>query len=442
LPSLVVAFFAFALFLTLRDRRDYLLLSLFCLFSAAGGLDDYWTWTHPYTLPETYLQVLIYIVGDLALLAFVRELIGGRYRGVFGLLLVMAVLGSAVLPLWAAGVVPREFLPLDYLAVLAFEAGLFLLLAHTFRQGTPALRRDLLLVLAGLGAEVLGWVFEVLRVASRFRVPMPQAIARMAYPSFGPFSFSYGTVGDIVFTACLLVFLVDRTVRIARERNRAAAEVEAAQTVQRLLLSRSSIPTPGFSVDRIYRPASEVGGDFFLLSPLEEDGTLLAVVGDVSGKGLAAAMNVSMILGVLRNERSREPAEVLQHLNESLLAQGAAGFTTACCVHLTQAGAYRIANAGHIAPYVSGAEVETAPALPLGLAPDQEYPTTAGRLVREQRMTLLTDGVPEARGREGSLIGFEQLGQLTLSSAEAIADTAQAFGQEDDITVVTIALQS
>ena len=113
----------------------------------------------------------------------------------------------------------------------------------------------------------------------------------------------------MIFSFCLLAFLVDRTVRIARERNRAAAEVEAAQTVQTLLLSRSSLPTPGFVVDRVYRPASEVGGDFFLVSPSAHDGSLLAIVGDVAGKGLAAAMNVSMILGVLQRETSRAPAD-------------------------------------------------------------------------------------------------------------------------------------
>jgi hypothetical protein len=442
LPSLVVAFFAAALFLAVRNRRDYLLLSLFCIFSAAGSLDDYRTWTNAYTLPETILQAFLALAEYLALLAFVRELIGGRYLRVFAFLTAILAFGCAVLPLWAAGLVPWFFSSLDYLSALVFNAGLFLLLVHAFRQGTAALRRDLLPVLLGMGAETFASLLNNLRVAARFSFPLPQVIAQMRYPSFGPFSFSYDTIADVVFTLCLLVFLVDRTVRIARERNRSVAELEAAQTVQRLLLSRSAVPTPGFAVDRVYRPASEVGGDFFLLSPLEQDGSLLAVVGDVSGKGLAAAMNVSMILGVLRNEVSRAPSQVLKRLNDALLAQGGSGFTTACCVHLTSAGEYVIANAGHIAPYLGGEEVETVPALPLGLAPDQEYPTSSGRLLREQRMTLLTDGVPEARASDGKLLGFDQLGRLTLSPAEAIADAAQAFGQDDDITVVTIALQT
>jgi hypothetical protein len=442
LPSLVVAFFAAALFLAVRNRRDYLLLSTFCLFSAFSSLNDYRTWTRPYTFPETFLQAFIYFAQDFTLLAFVQVLLGGRYRRVFAILTAVAALACAVLPLWAAGLAGWFFVPLDYLAALVFEAGVFLLLMHAFRQGTAALRRDLLVVLVGMGVETLGWLIESLRAAPRFGVPMPQVISQIEAVPLGPFSFAYGTIADIVLTSCLLVFLVDRTVRIARDRNRTVAELEAAQTVQRLLLSRSAIPTPGFAVDRVYRPASEVGGDFFLLSPLEQDGSLLAVVGDVSGKGLAAAMNVSMILGVLRNEVSRAPAQVLKRLNDALLAQGGSGFTTACCVHLTSAGEYVIANAGHIAPYLGGEEVETVPALPLGLAPDQEYPTSSGRLLREQRMTLLTDGVPEARASDGKLLGFDQLGRLTLSPAEAIADAAQAFGQDDDITVVTIALQT
>jgi serine phosphatase RsbU (regulator of sigma subunit) len=145
------------------------------------------------------------------------------------------------------------------------------------------------------------------------------------------------------------------------------------------------------------------------------DGGLLAVVGDVSGKGLLAAMRVAMILGVLRREDCREPATVLHNLNEALLTQGESGFTTACCVQIEPDGCYTVANAGHIAPYIDGREVATPPSLPLGIAPYQHYASITGCLAAEQKIVLLSDGVVEARSSIGELLGFDRLAQLTLA---------------------------
>ena len=155
-------------------------------------------------------------------------------------------------------------------------------------------------------------------------------------------------------------------------------------------------------------PAGEVGGDFFLVSPTS-DGAVTIIVGDVSGKGLLAAMRVSMILGVLRREPSRQPADMLFGLNEALLTQGEMGFTTAICVRVEPSGRYSVANAGHISPYVLGKEIDTPPALPLGLAGDQTYDTVSGRLNIGERLVLLSDGVPEARTPKGELYGFDRL---------------------------------
>ena len=149
------------------------------------------------------------------------------------------------------------------------------------------------------------------------------------------------------------------------------------------------------------------------------------------------------------------PAIVLCSLNEALLSDRSdSGFTTACCVRIRTSGNFTVANAGHIAPYLATAgsigpirtaetgtsrELETPPALPLGLAPDQTYETISGRLLPGQRLVLLSDGIPEARSHKGELYGFDRLTTLTLKPAAEIARTAQAFGQDDDITVLTIA---
>ena len=233
--------------------------------------------------------------------------------------------------------------------------------------------------------------------------------------------------------------LCAQMVESARERAAYAAELQAASSVQQLLLQSASNSTPGFEVDTVYLPASEVGGDFFFVQPAP-GGALTAVVGDVSGKGLTAAMRVAMILGVLRRETSHNPAEILSSLNNALLAKGQLGFATACCIRISLSGEFAFANAGHIAPYLSGRELETIPALPLGLVADQSYELVRGALPRGERIVLLSDGVPEARSQSGDLFGFDRLPQLTVKPAREIAEAAQSFGQEDDITVLTLAL--
>ena len=225
----------------------------------------------------------------------------------------------------------------------------------------------------------------------------------------------------------------------ARARAAFAAELHAASTVQQLLLQSASRPTPGFHVESVYLPASEVGGDFFFVSS-DPDGSLTAIVGDVSGKGLTAAMRVAVILGVLSSETSHDPGDILFGLNNALTAQGQLGFTTACCIRISLSGDYTLANAGHIAPYLSGRELDTPPALPLGLVAGQNYEPVHGRLKPGQRLVLMSDGVPEARSSTGELYGFDRLLSLTLMTAQEIAETAQCFGQEDDITVLTLAL--
>ncbi len=234
-------------------------------------------------------------------------------------------------------------------------------------------------------------------------------------------------------------FLCTEMVETARERAAYAAELQAASTVQQLLLQSASRTTPGFQVESVYLPASEVGGDFFFVSPAP-DGSLTAIVGDVSGKGLTAAMRVAMILGALRRETSHDPAAILAGLNNVLIAQGQLGFTTACCIRIALTGEYTLANAGHVSPYLSGREVDTPPALPLGLVADQTYESVNGKLAASDRLVLLSDGVLEARTPAGELYGFERLPALTLMPAQQIADTAQRFGQEDDITVLTLAI--
>jgi sigma-B regulation protein RsbU (phosphoserine phosphatase) len=233
-----------------------------------------------------------------------------------------------------------------------------------------------------------------------------------------------------------MLFLVRRFSLARREEERLSGELEAARGMQSLLVPTTAPVTPGFAVESVYIPATEVGGDFFQVLP-EEDGSLLIVVGDVSGKGLKAAMTVSTIIGALRNEKERRPAEVLQNLNQVLCGQ-IAGFATCCVAFIAADGMLMIANAGHLPPYQNGQALETAGSLPLGIASGGEYETVTHRLSAGDRLTFMSDGVVEAQTTSGELFGFERTSKLSQEPADAIARIAQEFGQQDDITVVTM----
>ncbi len=214
-------------------------------------------------------------------------------------------------------------------------------------------------------------------------------------------------------------------------------EMDAAREVQQQLVG--TMPeTPGFAVRAAYLPASQVGGDFYRITPLASGG-LLIIVGDVSGKGLRAAMTVSAIMGALRAIASESPGTILTLLNHALEGQLHGGFVTCCIVRLNSRGEARIANAGHLPPYISGREMDLPPSLPLGLVPGNVYSESTFQLAAGERFTVLSDGVVEARDSNGEMLGFERTAILSSDTADQIAREARKFGQEDDITVVTVA---
>ena len=102
-------------------------------------------------------------------------------------------------------------------------------------------------------------------------------------------------------------------------------------------------------------------------------------------------------------------------------------------------GTLTIANAGHIPPLLAGRELPVQPDLPLGLTAQSDYSESAFTLPAGEQLTLLTDGVVEATNPTSKeLFGFDRTAAISTQSAEEIAAAAQAFGQEDDITVLTV----
>jgi sigma-B regulation protein RsbU (phosphoserine phosphatase) len=251
------------------------------------------------------------------------------------------------------------------------------------------------------------------------------------------FSFPVTPVAYLVASAWMSVEYLERLKRQRAERDRLAAEMDSARAVQTSLLSVNTLSHAGCSAEAVYRPALEVGGDFYELIAAP-DGTMLVVVGDVSGKGLQAAMVVALALGALRNRHSSTPADLLAEMNWSLVQRKAGGFVTCIIARISPGGGVAVASAGHPSPFLAGREWTVPPGLPLGVTAEANYEEAVGQLVPGQALVLVSDGVVEAENAQRELFGFERTREISTKSATEIAEAARAWGQTDDITVVTV----
>ena len=218
-------------------------------------------------------------------------------------------------------------------------------------------------------------------------------------------------------------------------------EMQSAREIQRVLIPETLPSLEGFAMSSAYQPAQEVGGDFFQIIH-EDEGSTIVALGDVSGKGLKAAMSVSLIVGVLRSlsGENSSPVQMLQGLNRCLCGRLQGGFVTAIVMRLFPNGKVILANAGHLPPFLNSAELEIEGSLPLGLISIAEYSEIQIQLHPGDHLSLYTDGLVEARSSTGEIYGFERLNRLfaTRPTAQQATQAAVAFGQEDDITVLTL----
>ena len=148
----------------------------------------------------------------------------------------------------------------------------------------------------------------------------------------------------------------------------------------------------------------------------------------------------TLAVGALRSMADEDigPAEMLKRLNSVLLRSQKRGFITCLCMIVTSSGQVTLANAGHLSPYLDGAELPVASGLPLGILADLEVEQASFFLPATARLTLMSDGVVEARSETGELYGFERTSRISSLPAKDIAAEANRFGQEDDITVITL----
>jgi serine phosphatase RsbU (regulator of sigma subunit) len=257
------------------------------------------------------------------------------------------------------------------------------------------------------------------------------------------------------------VSLIIQTFRAAAhrsQRERLERDLQLAREIQLRFLPRLSNRLCGVGVAVEYRPAYNVGGDFYDLVETG-GGEILAVVGDVAGKGVPAALLMSRISSEFRRlaRVSASPEVVLSQLNQSMVGQAPEdSFATAVCLRLdVRRLRVTVANAGHIAPLVrraSGGVVRLGEpsGLPIGMMPGQAYENETFALDPGDLMLLMTDGVVEPLDGEGDRLGSERMKRL-ISSAPADAleihrrilaevDRKLTGGRADDVTLLSLSL--
>ncbi|MGB8534821.1 MAG: SpoIIE family protein phosphatase [Acidobacteriaceae bacterium] len=405
-----------------RGSREYLWFAAFLWLDGSTSLMSCFDVVYPIVGPgwqrwlNEFGQIARYapLIGFLA--AFTNVRMNWALRGYqVILLLVPEVLAAA--SFYGLGRYLPNFAYVLLAVQLPFVAGSLVFLAMQWRRGS----RDAALLLPSFllanGFEVLG----LTGLVGRFHL--------------GPrFSYDCDDLSMFFFLISIAPVMIARHRRITMEHARTNADLEAAREVQRQFVVPAA-DVPGFRVESAYAPAKQVGGDFFRVMP--EDGGVLVVVGDVSGKGLKAAMTVSAIMGSLHDYASSRPAEVLAHLNRVLHGR-MDGFVTCCAAHITANGTMTLANAGNPAPYLNGEEMAVEPGLPLGILGEASYAETRYEIAPNDRLTFVSDGVVEATNPQGELYGFERTEAISNQPAKAIAEAATQFGQEDDITVLSV----
>jgi serine phosphatase RsbU (regulator of sigma subunit)/predicted ester cyclase len=241
-----------------------------------------------------------------------------------------------------------------------------------------------------------------------------------------------------------------------RERQRVEHELGVARRIQHALLPKDLPELEGWEIARHYQPAREVGGDFYDFLRLE-DGRVGLVIGDVSGKGIAAALVMANTQSVLRAVAQREgitPGRVLEEANEVLYAYIPPTMFITCLYAILdpESGGLVYANAGHDLPYLhrnSEAEELRARGMPLGLMPGMDYEEKEVTLEAGESALFYSDGLVEAHDPKGEMFGFPRLQTLVAEYGEepSLEETlleelysfvGEGWKQEDDITLLTL----
>jgi serine phosphatase RsbU (regulator of sigma subunit)/predicted ester cyclase len=241
------------------------------------------------------------------------------------------------------------------------------------------------------------------------------------------------------------------------ERERIEQELSVARRIQQASLPKVVPELEGWQITPFYRPAREVGGDFYDFHLLS-GGRVGLVVGDATGKGVPAALVMSTTCGMLRAVSealdSSSPGEMLGRVNEALCTSIPDNMFVTCfyAVLDPKSGSLSYANAGHDLPYLhrnGEAEELRARGMPLGLMPGMDYEEKETILEGGASALFYSDGLVEAHDPKGEMFGFPRLRALVAEHAEeaALGDffleelysfVGERWEQEDDITLLTL----
>jgi serine phosphatase RsbU (regulator of sigma subunit) len=242
----------------------------------------------------------------------------------------------------------------------------------------------------------------------------------------------------------------------ARERQRIEQELRVARQIQQTLLPKSLPTLKHYQIAAYYRPARQVGGDFYDFFDLG-DGRLGLVVGDASGKGIPAALVMASTRSVLRTVAQREgvaPGQVLAEANEILYPEIPPNMFVTCFYAILdpKSGQLLYANAGHDLPYLhrnGDAEELRARGMPLGLMPGMSYEEKEIVFDAGDGALFYSDGLVEAHDPKGEMFGFPRLQALIAEHGEErslgnflleelYSFVGESWEQEDDITLLTL----
>jgi serine phosphatase RsbU (regulator of sigma subunit)/anti-sigma regulatory factor (Ser/Thr protein kinase) len=258
-----------------------------------------------------------------------------------------------------------------------------------------------------------------------------------------------------VAPAIRLAQLVAEQQAEAEDRERLAQELRVAALIQQTLLPKTLPDIPGWEIDAYYRPARAVGGDFYDFVSLE-DGRFVVLIGDVTDKGVPAALVMAGCRSILRSaaQLHSDPGAILAHTNEALVVDIPPNmFVTCLCAVLDpKTNTMLFANAGHNLPYVQtaqGVEELVATGMPLGLMPDMEYDVKEATLEPGVSIVLSSDGLTEAHNPAREMFGFDRLRALLAAATgpgpkllqrilTALDEFSAGVEQEDDVTLVVL----
>lgn len=240
-----------------------------------------------------------------------------------------------------------------------------------------------------------------------------------------------------------------------RERERISQELRVARLIQQNFLPTQLPEVPGWRIGTFYQPAREVGGDFYDFVPLS-DGRLALMIGDVTDKGVPAALVMATTRSLLREaaQQTGEPAHVLERVNRALIGDIPKNMFVTCQYATLDptSGKLTMSNAGHSLPYLSspsGVSEMRATGFPLGLMEGTEYDQVVFDIGPGSRVLFHSDGLTEARNSQGDMFGAPRLMGLVgkyprdRELVEYLISELQAFSgaaaeTEDDVTLVSL----